>query len=659
MSQSHRLSATHSICTRSRRGDSATQPLTPPSHSDSFLRGVFGCGFLTLTTFLSFAPLCPLARAVTFAVIPGQSIQEAIDGAADGDVIVLADGVYHETLDVRRSVTLRAQHGGQATVTNRYQGSVTWIQQSPGSRTWFARGIDWLVHRLLVADVHAFDYRTKVNFDSRTCGPYWSKGWQAGQTSYTAPPIYFAHDDATGTLLLGMNDARDPNKLAIDFNSRRIGGRTLVQKDLGAYWNQQEIVTVSASPPVHPITMWYSGTPDDPGSPRTIDFPRICGIVIEVNADHVTIEGLRVLMAPTVGIEVNNSRNVTIRDCYFSGYQFAVNSGYECTSLTIEHCEMDGGLMVSFGHNTDVTNHMWNHSTYVNPVKFNGTGLTFRHNYVYEGYDLFHPRGRHKDYPRVPDLRSDVSCNVWQNAVDNALEFDGVEARMNLRAHHNLILQNHDALAITTTENGGPLTIDHNLWWPGGGRIMKLVGTARQNNGVQFIHNTYFTGSQCSHNTFGRSVFENNIVVSGCQKPGCWSPKTLGSFFPTRYNLLEDGQRYTEGFEGLTVDPGFGQTPDTLFLVQPGSSAIDAGLTKPDYHQDNVTDGKPDLGALEHGQTIDDWRALFGHVGPNWITAANAAKEAPQRPAWPDKLDRRWGGLDGANDGARPFRSDR
>lgn len=212
---------------------------------------------------------------------------------------------------------------------------------------------------------------------------------------------------------------------------------------------------------------------------------------------------------------------------------------------------------------------------------------------------------------------------------------------MNMRVHHNLILQNHDALAITTTENGGPLTIDHNIWWPGGGRIMKLVGTGRQNNGVEFVHNTYFTGRQCSHNTFGRSIFENNIVVSGCRQPGCWSRKTLGAFFPTRYNLLEDGQRYAAGFEGLTADPDFGQSPETLFLLQPGSPAIDAGVAKPGYHQDNVVDGKPDLGALEYGQTIDDWRELFGHVGPTWINAANAAKKAPHRPTWPEALDRR------------------
>lgn len=601
-------------------------------------------------TILMFGPVGASAYGDTHVVKPGQSIQRAIDQSSDGDVIILKDGIYHESVNIRRSITLKAERGGEAIVTNRYQGPVVWVQASPGSNTWFASAIDWPVHGLLVAGVHAFDYRTKENFDNRTCGPYWSKGWQAGTYRYAKPPIYFAHDTATETLWLHMNDARNPNRVAVDFNSRDVDGETLVQKDLGAYWNQQQIVTVSPNPPVHPITMWYSGTPDSPGSLRRIAFPKICGIVIDVNADHVDIEGLRIHMAPTVGVEINNSRNVTIRNCYFSGYQFAINTGYECTNLRIEHCEMDGGEMISFGGHDNVTNHMWNHSTYINPIKFNGTGLKFHHNYVYEGFDLFHPRGRHKDYPHVPDLRSGVAYNVWQNAIDNALEFDGVEALMNMRVHHNLILQDHDALAITTTENGGPLTIDHNIWWPGGGRIMKLVGTGRQNNGAQFVHNTYFTGSKCSHNTFGASVFENNIVLSDCQQPGCWSPQRLGAFFPTRYNLLRDGDRYATGFEGLTADPELGRTRETLFLLQPGSPAINAGVAKQSYHQDYVRDGKPDLGALEHGQTVNDWRRMFGHVGPTWITAANAARKAPHRPAWPKQLDLRWGGLDAENE---------
>lgn len=594
---------------------------------------------------LCVAGLASSLMAETHVLAPGQSIQAALDKAVPGDTVVLNDGVYHESLIIRKPVTLKAANPGEATVTNRHPAPVKWTQTAPDSRTWHADDIDWPVHRMLVAGVHAFDYRSKANFDARECGPNWSKGWQARKKSYTVPPIYFAHDAATNQLWLKLHDASDPNTIAIDFSGPRLDGTTLVQKDLGTYWNQQEIVVVCANPPVHPITMWYAGTPDEPRDGRIIDFPKGCGIVIDVRSDNVAIDGLRIHMAPTVGVEINNSHNVTIRECYFSGYQFAINTGYECTRLTVTNCEFDGGLMLSVGGHRNETNHMWNHSTYVNPIKFNGVGLRFMHNYVYEGYDLFQPRGRHKDFPHVPDIRSEVAYNVWHNNLDNAMEFDAVEALVNMRVHHNLILSTHDALAITTTENGGPLTIDHNLFWPGGNRIMKLNGTLRTNRGVQFVHNTYFAGATASAALFEDSAFENNIVLSACNEAQAWSAQTLGTFFPTRHNLLKDGQNYTRDFEGLTGDPKLGQTPDSIFLLQQGSPAIDVGVPGSDYHQVDVADGKPDLGAIEHGKTLDDWRNAFGHCGPTWITAENAARVAPNRPTWPGELDMRWGGL--------------
>jgi hypothetical protein len=227
-------------------------------------------------------------------------------------------------------------------------------------------------------------------------------------------------------------------------------------------------------------------------------------------------------------------------------------------------------------------------------------------------------------------------------------EFDGVEARMNLRFHHNLVLSTHDALAITTTENGGPLTIDHNIWWPGGAQFMKLVGTGRPNRGVQFLHNTYFSGHHVSRNTFEDSVFENNIIVPPDKMGGRpWTAENVGTFFPTPHNLIKDAGRFVTGFTGRSADPMLGTTPETLFLLQSQSPAIDTGVARSNYHQDDVTDGKPDLGAVEHGRTIADWRRQFGRCGPTWITPANEATTAPTRPTWPKEVDRRWGGLDG------------
>jgi len=317
----------------------------------------------------------------------------------------------------------------------------------------------------------------------------------------------------------------------------------------------------------------------------------------------------------------------------------------------VDFIRFDGGKLISKGNHTKIPENMWNHSTYVVPVRFNGTGLKFQHNYVYEGFDLFQPRGRHKNYPNVPNLMSDVSYNVWQQAIDNNLEFDGVEALISMRVHHNLVLGRIrcDMLAITTTEKGDPLLIDHNLFWDGRtkSRIMKLSGTKRLNDGVKFIHNTYFTGDSCSRAAFGpESIFENNVVISAARLTGCWSALNLGFFFPTRYNLFTQGDKYLIGFEGITDDPLLGTSSVNRFCLMPGSPAIDAGVFKEGYFNENFSGTNPDLGALESTDNIESWRNTFGHCGPTWINAENAHYKAPNRPEWPSEIDKKWGGLD-------------
>jgi hypothetical protein len=64
------------------------------------------------------------------------------------------------------------------------------------------------------------------------------------------------------------------------------------------------------------------------------------------------------------------------------------------------------------------------------------------------------------------------------------------------------------------------------------------------------------------------------------------------------------------------------------------------------YHEKIVIDKSIVLMALNSHENINSWREDFGHCGPTWINAQNAALKAPNRPTWPVEIDKRWGGLD-------------
>lgn len=71
---------------------------------------IFGLAVIT-------AVLPALAFATTITVLPGQSIQSAIQSAQHGDRIELAPGTYHEAIDFRgKSITVVGVHGAGATI---------------------------------------------------------------------------------------------------------------------------------------------------------------------------------------------------------------------------------------------------------------------------------------------------------------------------------------------------------------------------------------------------------------------------------------------------------------------------------------------------------------------------------------------------------------
>ena len=64
---------------------------------------------------------CGMALGDTFSVTPGQSIQDAIDNAADGDLIVIFGGSYSEELTINKAVQLTEAVGEDVIIS----GNVT------------------------------------------------------------------------------------------------------------------------------------------------------------------------------------------------------------------------------------------------------------------------------------------------------------------------------------------------------------------------------------------------------------------------------------------------------------------------------------------------------------------------------------------------------
>jgi len=582
--------------------------------------------------------------------VPSQhaTIQAAINAASAGDVIVVADGTYYECLDVNKPVHIKAANPGGAIITNAHKDKVTWTSQ--GNNEWSASGITWPVHYLMVDNTHCFDFRDKKHFDSKTSGQYWGKAWQKdGAANLSGIKHAFAWDKGANKLYLRLPDSRDPNNSNVEFNSSDQSvwdgsnttwssnkAYTVLQQDVGT--EQEKLWSVpnnDVRSGQYPVCFKYNSTCN------YYAFIRSCQVLIELNADNITIEGFQLRIGWKVVVDANNTNGCAVKDCYFIGYQHAINSGYRCTNFSVTNCEMDGGNNVKTGVNHS-NNHMNNHSAFINPILYKGTGLIFQHNFVYQGFDGFHPRGRHKDFSDVPDMQSDVGYNVWYDFRDNALEFDGVNYQCNIRAHHNLIGGSTTEYIAYTTTDKGTLLVDHNLLHGGGRGIFKL---SDPNYGaIQFVHNTHISSSSANrkaafHNA--NTIFENNIVCSGDDGQDV-TPNSYGDFFPTQYNVCFDADGgaswISSAFKGKTANPGL---INTFQLPSGSSSAKGSAINKDSKYHHKTMGSATDCGALEAEQTIDDWKTLFGHCGPTWISGYTSDK-APNRPTL--TVDKKWGG---------------
>jgi hypothetical protein len=578
--------------------------------------------------------------AAVVELAPGDDIQKALDRAEPGDTIMLKDGVYYQSVLIARGgtpgkpVTLRAAHGGGATISGavpRDRANLTFerveadlYQANVSNRVWWVMvGPRNLVNYGTLDMLKQFQFPVQGSKNLNPCIP---EGfvWQ------------------NGSLFIRLDKGADPNAEPIEI-SRLTGGHT------------------SAEPEFAKLGRWAPDTGFEvPGLGHL--FSRTLGL-ITVKADNVAIEGFRLHMGVGAAVIVHGN-DVTVRDCYITGshlgicqpdskslpphetpgYRTIIPSANTGRGLTVEYCEFtappgyeacrSGGWGGLYGANVA--------GVFMN---YGGARSVVRHNWVYDSaQDHLQPRGN--DTTALEDA-GEIAYNFLQNCGDDSIEFDSA-SRMNLRVHHNVILDAMCLLALSPVMSGG-LTIDHNILFVSRERgpewcvFFKMGspwGSGLPTRDVRVLHNTmvnmwrwiYWCGED---HRYEDVLMENNIFYcaesrgSGL-KGVIFSPHNL-------YCGPKIGASDIPEMMHDRLSPFVSMSPMD-FSLRPDSAAVDAGAPGKDREYFHKSAGKaPDLGAIELGETWD-----FPRPGPRWATG----KEIAGRPALPASMKAKWVGLE-------------
>lgn len=585
-----------------------------------------------------------LAASVAFPaagaeLTPTDDIQKALDAAVPGDTIVLKDGVYYQSLVITRGgvpgkpVTLRAANGGAATLS----GAVP-----PGQGK--------LKFQLVEGDLYKAAVPNRVWWTIAGGRNLVNYGNLEHLKKFQFPNLYdpkhalkpcalegFAWED--GTLYVRLEGGADPNTVAFEIS--RPGGHSTGEPEFAKEFY------------CNPDTgFWVPGT-------GHLFSKTLANIIVK--ADHVVIEGLRLHMGVGAAVVVHGNE-VTVRDCYVSGTHIGVvqpdsvelpahespgqrpigRANRTARGLTVEYCEFSCYPAYQW-----VRQGKWDGLYHSNLaavfMNFGGPRSVCRHNWMHDsGNDLLEPRG---NGTTAPADASEIAYNLIQNSGDDSIEFDSTTP-MNLRVHHNFILEGLCLLALSPVMGGG-LTIDHNILYTSREQglpycaLLKFGspwGSGLPTQGARIIHNTMVNTRDAFHwcgpgHRYENMVLENNIIYVA--HPQGWG---LEGFVPSRHNLycsinLEPGQiPEVMHLKGLPFTPW----NPIDFNLPANSPAVDAGAAGKDYYHE--ARGKaPDLGAIEQGDT---WK--FPRPGPRWAKG----NEIANRPAIPAALPPKWVGLE-------------
>lgn len=382
------------------------------------------------------------------------------------------------------------------------------------------------------------------------------------------------------------------------------------------------------------------------GTGSTIDVRRAANSCITVNASHVILRGFTLKGAGASAIMLEGGRDIIIEGCDISGWGRPAkkplmpnqglnrDAGVCCNNPDVERVVIQ---RCRIHHPTFDTNHWYEPVKMTHPegpqcVSFQESAgnHVIRYCEFYSDADHMYNDiiggGRNASHRGFPGPDTDVYCNLFSHAWDDAIEVEGSDA--NVRVWGNYMTETMMGLG-NAPVTIGPLyfwrnVMDRSQWHPGGpgGQFVKMgfATGAQWMTGHQYLfHNTIFQGSGqgCAQGIGGSSrimkhtTVRNNILH--VKSPdGSSISKNMdtpdNNYDYDLYNGKIPPGHETHGIKGepkYVSGAGYDEKKKQgVFALAEGSPGRDAGEAIPNF-SDGFSGKAPDVGAHESG-----WEAM-------------------------------------------------
>jgi len=407
---------------------------------------------------LSLAFVCLLSAATplfaeTVTVRPGQSLQEAADKLQPGDTLLLAEGTYHQRLDLKKSgepgkpITIKAAVPGKAIITGATEGTLT-----------FER-VEGAIHKPVPVSIMAGMEPAKLE---QIEGAIYKTKW-------TPPKRWNGRGTRQAWVLADGRSLYNYSNIEEMETCRWGKGRDTTPQEGWFYQDGEMYIRL------------LNGA--DPNKAKVaISRPDAAILLDTKGQEHIVIEGLQFHVAPDnairVGVRRNDtSKHIVIRDCYFLGcYHAIVGQGVRVdrpggavefgpSNVTIEHCQFSNyptydWLHCSMHLEQPAWGAMYDSCLGGNAILPGGnvSAWKIRHCYIHDTYDGI---GVACTGVKDPALDHEYAHNLLHRCADDNIEFDSIEYA-GVRVHHNVILEGQCLLGLSPVQKGG-VTIEHNI----------------------------------------------------------------------------------------------------------------------------------------------------------------------------------------------------